>query len=88
MVFDSFRRSITKVAFHLFESFIPVVIAYYLNMRMKKWEENGLIHSFQVKVIRIKKYHYKADLDFILTKFQAKDRISDFLKTISTKAGR
>ncbi|KXA98904.1 hypothetical protein AKJ39_00330 [candidate division MSBL1 archaeon SCGC-AAA259J03] len=88
MVFERLTGAMMKLGFRVFEPVFPVLATYFLNRRMRKWEERDLIQTFKVKVGRTEKYHYTIDLDVFLTEDQARDRIRSILNRPPIGEGR
>jgi len=58
-------------AFFVFEPLVeplaPPFISFFLRRRMKEWREEGLFDDYEVKTKRMKRLHYKVDIDLDLT---------------------
>ena len=57
-------------ALFVFEPLAPPFISLYLRRRMKRWRKEGLFEDYEVKTKRMKKFHYKVDIDLDLTQEQ------------------
>ncbi len=50
-----------------FEPFAKYGISYYLNGKLKKFEQQGIISDYQLKTKRLNQWHYKIYLDVDVT---------------------
>lgn len=77
MFLEKIFRPIIKFSFRVFEPTLPIFLTYFLDKKLRRWEQEDLIESSKVRVERPKRYHYNINLDFSLTEKQARERFSD-----------
>lgn len=83
MVFEKLSRSIIRFSFRVFEPMSPIFLTYFLDGKLRRWEDDNLIQGFKVKAERLERYKYKVDLEFFLTKEQTRERFSDIMVKFS-----
>ena len=67
----------------MFEPLAPPFISLYLRRRMERWRKEGLFVDYEVKTKRMKKFHYKVDIDLDLTQEQFGNVFSKTLEKMS-----
>lgn len=66
--------------FPVFERFVPVFVSYFLERILRTWKTEGLICDYETRTIRISKFHYKIDMNIVLTTGQVRIML-DYLVT-------
>ena len=78
----SFRERFLSFLINFASVFEPIAarfISYYVRRELKEWKEKGLILEYKTKTRRIGKFHYKTQIDVILSSEQAHFVLSDLL---------
>jgi len=68
--------------FLLLEPLSPWLGSLWLKRRLQRLKDKGLLHSYDVKTRRVKKFHYRVDMDLVMTQGQAKDMLNHIVDNI------
>jgi len=68
-MFESVRNFFAR-ALLVFEPMGARFLSFFLRRKMKGWQKEGLLDSYKVRTKRMKKFHYKVDIDLDLTQEQ------------------
>ena len=66
----------------VFEPLAPRFVSFSLERRLREWKDIRLIDDYSVKIGRIGKFHYKIDMDLVLTPEQARNSMFKIFKRI------
>lgn len=56
----------------IFERLVPFFILHFLERALRVLKTEGSINDYRIRIIRIRKFHYKIDIRLVLTAEQAK----------------
>ncbi|XHH08822.1 MAG: hypothetical protein ACFCUE_14835 [Candidatus Bathyarchaeia archaeon] len=73
-VSESLMESVTRVLFRIglvFEPLAPTAITLYLNQRLHRYKEAGVLCDYKAHTKRLGKFHYRIIMDLDLTGKQA-----------------
>ena len=84
---SKFTSFLMKVAF-VFEPIASPFITLYVKRTLGKLKENGKLDKYRVKTKRMKKFHYKIDLNIDMTPEQTRTVLQSALFQLLTKLRR
>jgi len=77
-IFERFVPLLIRLSF-VFEPLTPRFVSFFLKRRLREWKDKGLINDYETMSERIGKFHYKIDVNFVLTREQARNILCDFV---------
>lgn len=80
-VVEQFIPLLTRLL-SFFEPLAPTFVSLFLKRRLKEWKDKGLIEDYTTRTTRIGKFHYKIDVDFVLTPKQARIAVKELVVKI------
>ena len=81
---ESVRNFFMRV-FFVFEPTAARFLSFFLRRKMKGWKKEGLLDSYKVRTKRIKKFHYKVDIDLDFTQEQFGNIFSETLEKMKRR---
>jgi len=79
-VFGSAAQVLIRIAF-VFEPIAPTVISVFINQRLHRYKEGGIVSNYKTHTKRIGRYHYRIEINLYLTDWQAANLAVNLLPT-------
>ncbi|MCL2685624.1 MAG: hypothetical protein FWE73_04430 [Candidatus Bathyarchaeota archaeon] len=77
---QSTAKVLIKVAF-TFEPLAPTILTIFINQRLHRYKESGIVNNYKTHTKRLGRYHYQIELQLDLTNIQAAHLAVNLLPT-------
>jgi hypothetical protein len=67
---QSAAKVLIKIAF-TFEPLAPTILSIFINQRLHRYKETGIVNNYKTHTKRLGKYHYRIEIHIDLTDIQA-----------------